>query len=81
MSSWDTGELIDQKEKELAECLKAQNVLDDAELQISRDILAMQLKKKDIMIAKEKGSYNIKKINLELRGLTRLFWKEKQGNA
>lgn len=81
MSSYDTGELIDQAEKELSEALQKQF---DINKQISDRriaVLRLNLEIKEFGQQQDALDLLVKQIRLKISGLTRLFWKEKQGNA
>lgn len=76
-SSHDTGELIVQKEKELAESLKAQREVGQAVYEISRDIMQLQLKKKELLNAQETADFNVRTLNGDLRVLRHRYFSER----
>jgi hypothetical protein len=77
MSSEQKAHEIAEKEKELKSMLTAHNVVEQEKLSTQREILVLQLKKKDLEIALDKSSHSIKQKNLEIKILTSEFWREK----
>jgi len=77
MSSELIANEIAQEEKNLKEMLNAHNVVEQEKLQIQRQILELQLKKKDMEIVIDKSSHNIGQKKIEIKLLTHKFWHEK----
>lgn len=80
LNSLSTDEIsreIDKKEQELKTAIVAHEVLEQERLNIQRQILELQLKKKDREIPLSKSSSNIKQINIELRLLRSRYWTVK----
>jgi predicted phage tail protein len=81
MSHYDTGLQIDESEKELADALQKQY---DINKQISdRRVAVLRLNLEIKELSQQQDAYDllVKQIRLRISGLTRLFWKEKQGNV
>lgn len=76
-SSYDTGELIVQKEKELSESLKAQREVGQAVYEISHKIMELQLKKKELINAQDTADFNVRTLNGDLRVLRHKYFSEK----
>jgi len=77
MSSEEFANKIAQEEKELKEMLNSHNVVDQAKMQLQRDIIALQLKKKDLEMSLSKSQLNINQKRLTIKMLTAEFWREK----
>jgi len=77
MGHIDTENLLVEKEKELKEMLNPHNTLEQEKLHIQREILNLQIKKKDLEIVIDKSKSIIKQKELEIRLLTKKFWAEK----
>jgi len=76
-SSHDTGELIVIKEKELAESLKSQREVGQHLYEVSKEILQLQLKKKELTNAQDVADYNVRVLNGDLRVLRHKYFSEK----
>ena len=81
MSSYDTGEQIDRAEKELADALQKQydNNKEISDRRIK--VLKLNLEIKELGQHQDALDLLVKQIRIKISGLTRLFWKEKQGNT
>lgn len=77
MSSEEFANKIAQEEKELKEMLNSHNVVEQAKMQLQRDIIALQLKKKDLEMSLSKSQLNINQKRLTIKMLTAEFWREK----
>jgi len=73
-SSADISNEIADKEKELKEHLNTLYLLDQEKLTISKEIIILQGKKKDIEIALSKASHIVKEINIDLSMMKKEFW-------
>lgn len=80
MNSDETGLQIDDKEKALTEALQIQYEINTKILETRKAILIHQVEIKDLQMQQDIADHNVKKINLELSGLKRLFWKIKGEN-
>jgi len=76
-SSHDTGELIVIKEKELTESLKSQREVGQHLYEVSKEILQLQLKKKELTNAQDVADYNVRVLNGDLRVLRHKYFSEK----
>jgi hypothetical protein len=76
-SSYDTGELIVIKEKELAESLKSQREVGQHLYEISKEIMTMQIKKKELTNAQDIADHNVRVLNGDLRVLRHRYFSEK----
>jgi len=63
------------KENELQESLRALNEVETKDNTLSISITELQLERKRLKNAISMGSYNIKKINSELRVIKNMIWK------
>jgi len=70
---------IDQAEKNLKQALTDAQIVEEEILLLSRDILDLQRRKKDLQITESKARHNVKQITIELRMLKNAVWNEKQG--
>lgn len=73
-SSSSISQEIADKEKELKEHLNTLYLLDQEKLTISKEIIILQGKKKDIEIALSKASHIVKEINIDLSMMKKEFW-------
>ena len=69
---------IANKENELSEALENHFKVEQERLLISKEIIDLQSKKKEIEIAESKSSHIIKKLKLEISLLTKRFWATKE---
>lgn len=65
---------IDSQEKELKTLLDDQNRVEQERFSLQRQILELQLSKKDMDIAVGKATHNVRKATIELNSLKRAFW-------
>jgi hypothetical protein len=78
MSSQDLANQYDEKEKEFKKLLEAQQVVEQEILYLSRDIINLQAKKKDLEIAKSKAVYNVRQAKIDLDLLKSAYFQQKQ---
>ena len=78
MSYQDTENLIVEQEKELKSLLDNLNKVEQEKLNIQREILELQLKKKDVEIAVDKAKHLVKQKQINISLLTKQFWSEKR---
>lgn len=78
MGHIETEQLISDKENELKVMLEAHQVVQQAKLTIERQILVLELEKKDKAMALSKSSNSIKQREIEIRLLTKTFWNQKR---
>ncbi len=76
-SSAEIGVEIDEQEKQISTMLEAYQKVEQEILLLQRQILELQLQKKDFEMAKSKGGHNIKQANIELKLLKSKFWQAK----
>lgn len=76
-SSLEISDMIDEKEKELSDIMVDQNTVDLEIIGISKNILELQGKKKDLQLADSKAKHLIKTLNIQLRFLRNQFWRVK----
>ena len=67
LSSHDIGTWIDEKEKELNVALFDQETVEEALIIISKDILTLQQRKKDLQLSQSKANHIVRSLSLELR--------------
>jgi len=80
LASSEIDEMIVSKEKELQEAMHSLAVVEEAKNRLSRQILELQIKKKDTENTLSKANFNVKTINSELRVLKSAFWKARNEN-
>jgi peptidoglycan hydrolase CwlO-like protein len=73
-SSEDISNIIVEKEKELAKAINDQATVEQALLTLSKQILDLQFKRKDLQIALSKANQNVRLLNGELRVLRNQFF-------
>lgn len=78
MTYIETEQLISDKENELKVMLKTHEVVEQEKLSIQRQIIELQLKKKDLEIAISKSGSLIRQKGIEIKLLTRQFWAQKR---
>jgi len=78
MDTNELSQLISDKEKELQVLLKHQERVDDEEIILSKQILELRMKKKDIEQAQSKARHCVRLLQLEIKNLTGKFWLSKQ---
>jgi len=81
MDTNEISQLISDKEKELESLLKHQERVDDEEITLSKKILELRIKKKDIEQSQSKARHCVKLVQLEIKNLTNRFWQTKQSGA
>jgi len=74
LSSAEISNLIDTKEKDLAQALKDYYIIEQEKLILQREILIKQTVKKDLEIALSKAGHSLKQIGIELKLLRSKFW-------
>lgn len=70
---------IVEKQKELKSVQSSQHIVEDRILNLQKEILTLQGKKKELEIIAGKGKYNIRQIVLDIKILTGEYWSTKQG--
>lgn len=74
---------IDQKkveiEKELQMAQEKASIIEQEELEISKQIINLQVRKKDLQIALSKARQIVRTLTLDIRILTSAFWMAKNG--
>ena len=65
---------IVELEKELKTCIGSHEVVEQEKLLIQRDILNLQVKKKDLEMSLSKSMSNIRQLTISLRILRSQFW-------
>ena len=68
---------IVELEKELKTCIGSHEVVEQEKLFLQREILNLQVKKKDFEIALSKSMSNIRQLTISLRILKSQFWSAK----
>lgn len=65
------------KEKELLEAQDDLSKIEQKELELGKEIVLLQVKRKDLQIAISKGKQVVKTLALDVRILTKKFWEAK----
>ena len=68
-----------EKEKELQLAFKNQHEIEIAELEISKEIVKLQLTRKDLQIALSKAKHNVRTLGLDVKILISQFFQAKNG--
>jgi predicted nucleic acid-binding Zn-ribbon protein len=79
MNSNEIENIITGKEKELKQQLNDLSTIEQEKLYLQRQILEIQLQKKDLEQAIEKAKNTASQTKIELSLLTKQFWSEKRG--
>ena len=66
-----------EKEKELKEAQQNLHTIEIEELEIAKQIVNLQAKRKDLQIAISKAKHIAKNLSLEVKILTSEFWRAK----
>ena len=77
LSSAEISNKIVEVEKELAEHLKQQEIVDLEKTAVEREMIVLELKKKDLTMALKKATYNTRQLELSRRQLEKQFWQVK----
>jgi len=77
LSSAEISNKIVEVEKELAEHLKQQEIVDLEKTAVEREMIVLELKKKDLTMALKKATYNTRQLELSRRQLEKQFWSVK----
>jgi hypothetical protein len=80
LSSAEISDKIDEKEKELSTALKDYQITEQAKLNLQKEILEKQVKKKDLEISLSVKGHNIRQIGITLKLLRSKFWAVKGEN-
>lgn len=70
-----------EKEKEYQAALNDLHEVELKELEIAKQIVALQSQRKDYQIAKEKAKHIVRTLAIDVKILTSLFWKARNGGA
>lgn len=76
-SSAEIANQIAEQENELAKALDNQLIIEQEILLLQRNILELQIHKKDLEISNSNAKHLIKKLNIEISLLQKQFWKVK----
>ena len=76
-SSVEISQEIAEQQKSLKEALSNQHIVEQEILILQRQILNLQLKKKDLELSNSKAKHNIKQIALSIKLSTNDFWTTK----
>jgi len=77
LSSAEISNVITAKEHELSEAITHQATVEQEILLLSKQILELQFKKKDLQMAMSKANQNVRLLNGELRILRSQFFNAK----
>jgi len=75
MNKDEVVQLISDKEMELRNSMAQQSLVEDEDIKLSRQIIEISLKRKDLQQAITKGKYSIRRIQSELRSLKNDYWR------
>lgn len=68
-----------EKEREYQSALNDLHEIEIKELEIAKRIVALQSQRKDFQIAKEKARHIVRTLAIDVKILTSLFWKARDG--
>lgn len=77
LSSFEIGTKIDELEKELREADGNLFAVDCEDIRLAKEILLLQIKRKENQSFFAKAKHNVRRINSELRVLRNKFWSAK----
>jgi peptidoglycan hydrolase CwlO-like protein len=75
MNKDEVVQMISDKEQELRNSMVAQSLVEDEDIKLSRQVIEINLKRKDLQQSIVKGKYAIRRIQSELRQLKNEYWK------
>jgi peptidoglycan hydrolase CwlO-like protein len=75
MNKDEVVQMISDKERELRNLMAEQSLVEDEDIRLSRQMIELSLKRKDIQQIITKGKFAIRRINSELRELKNEYWK------
>lgn len=76
-SSVEISQQIADKERELKEALNTKYIIETEKLNISKDIIVLYGKKKEIELILLKSDHNCREIGIDIKLLTKEFWSTK----
>jgi len=76
-SSAEISVEIDELEKELSKALKNLEIVENQEIELSKEILKRRLEKKDIEVAVSKAKYVVRELHLRISQAKKAFWSAK----
>jgi molybdopterin-biosynthesis enzyme MoeA-like protein len=79
MTATEIDNLKCKKELELKDAENNLHVVDIEELEIGKQIISLQMKRKDLQIALSKAKHIVKNLTIDIRIITSAFWKAKDG--
>lgn len=79
-SSQEISQEISNKEIELKKALNNLYILDQEKLNLQKDIINLQAKKKDIEILISKANHIVKEISIDIKLKTKEFWAARNEN-
>lgn len=79
MTASEIDNLKVEKEKEYQAALNDLHNVELKELEIAKRIVALQSQRKDYQIAKEKARHIVRTLAIDIKILTSVFWKCKDG--
>ena len=77
-TSAELSNVISDLENQLKDAINSLEVVSEEEYRLSREILTLQLKKKDVSHSVEKAKSVIKRLQLEKSIATKRFWNAKE---
>lgn len=79
MTASEIDEEIVELEKELKRSISAHERVEQEKLSLQKDILNLQVRKKDLEMSLSKSLTNIRQLNISLRIARSKFWSVKNG--
>lgn len=77
LSAYQIDEKIVEAEKELKELINQNQIVEQEKLNLQREILELQVKKKNLEISLSKSTTNIRQLTITLKILRSKFWAAK----
>ena len=73
------AQLISDTEHKIKEAKKNKSLVEQERLTLAREILTLQIRKKDLEIALSKSGQIVSELELDIKELTREYWDKKNG--
>ncbi len=75
----ELANLIDEKEKSLRAGHESLSIVEAEDIRLSKEVLKLQIMRKDNQAILSKARHNVQRISSELRELRNRFWRSRDG--
>ena len=79
LSFEELAQIISNTEHNIKEAKKNKSLVEQERLTLAREILTLQIRKKDLEIALSKSGQIVSELELDIKELTREYWDKKNG--